>query len=140
MVQDILSESRRQRDEATKNILRANDRLPERMRDEGFEIEYDSELDYLRLTIGEPRESLAISLKDGVFQSLLLYDPATYFVLGFEVPFFKEKLQRDPPKGDFLWSLAELLEKSGDGTRIRIPSGKESARIERAFRDLVRAF
>jgi hypothetical protein len=86
MVQDALSSSQENRALIIRRILAANPNLTERIQAEGLEIDYSPEDDYLRITVGEPRESLSIGLH-GVLKAVFLYDPETFEITALEAPF-----------------------------------------------------
>jgi hypothetical protein len=53
----------------------------------GFSVEYNRDNDYLYITIGEPREGMALTFDEVV----AIADPDTLEILGLEVPFFMER-------------------------------------------------
>jgi hypothetical protein len=136
MVQEALNESRRHKEAVLPEIMAGFSRLQDRVRAEGLEVKYSPDEDYLRITIGKPRESVAVSLRDGLY-FVLLYDPDTFETNAFEVPFFTERLEKAQPKADFWRLIAELLDRMGP--HVYIPPLEETKRAERALRDLVLA-
>lgn len=125
----------REHSEIGSRIAHAN-AMPSPHPDEGMGIEYDSELDYLRIRLGSHRESLAFDLEDSA-RSILLYDPETYRIVGFEVPSFKAKINSGQLREEFWKMVAGLVEQYGD--TIYVASAETSERAGRAFRELVPA-
>jgi hypothetical protein len=138
VVQDALSSSRENRSAITSRIFAANANLAERHQAEGLEIDYSSEDDYLRITIGEPRESLSIGLQDSL-KAIVLYDPDTFEITALEVPFFMERLSKAGSTPEFWLLVAELIKKRSSAAAVYIPAARESRRTGEAFRDLMLA-
>jgi hypothetical protein len=103
------------------------------LRETGLEIAYERPEDHLYLTFGAPAEALSIPTEDAM-DSVLLYDPETYDVRGFEVLFFMEKITRGQSTSDFWNLVADLINSHGD--TVYIPAGREVARAEEALRDV----
>jgi len=134
MADDILKDNEKLRSAILERISSTAAGFPERALNEGLEIVYAREIDHLYVTVGSPRESLSIPA-DGPMHSVVLYDPATFEITGFEVPFFMEKLDKEPRRIAAFWQfVAELIRSHGD--TVYIPGHLETERAERAFRDL----
>jgi hypothetical protein len=136
MAQDAMNESRRIKTELSQKVLRANADLADRMDREGLDIEYSTEDDYLRVTIGQARPSIGISWPDEIY-SIAMVDPDSHLINAVEAPFFMETLGDKEPKKE-LWAMIVRLIKAGR-TSVYIPPREERERTERAFQGLVRA-
>jgi len=60
----------------------------------GILIEYERERDHLYMTLGEPREGMALT----VGHLVVLADPETLEFIGFEIPDFKKAVETDALK------------------------------------------
>lgn len=129
MVQDALDNSKRH----TAEILARVREDGKRADDEGLELHYSPEDDYLTVTVGEPRES--VSIPAGVVY--ILVDPDSGKINALEVPFFVENFKSGKVEGDF-WEIAYRLVEAGHST-VYIPAKKEQERAGTAFKDLVPA-
>jgi hypothetical protein len=135
MVQDALNESRRIKAELTQKIAAANKAtLAQRVRSEGMEIEYSSDEDYLRISVGPPRVSVSLTLPDDIY-AVVLFDPDTYKINAVEVPFFMERIEETQSKVEF-WKMFVDFIKDGR-TSVYIPPLNQFERTERAFEELV---
>ena len=137
MVEEALKRSRRIAKKERKLLLLANTNLAERIDEEGMEVAYSSEDDYLRITIGVPKPSIEISWPEDHPYNVVLYDPDTYQINAFEAPFFVEKLGGKEPEHE-LWRFALKLIQQGR-TIVYIPPRAERERAEQAVQDLVPA-
>jgi hypothetical protein len=128
----FVESNRKARKEIKKRLFGAAtaDRLIGRLTRRGIVISYDRPSDYLYISLGKRRESVSIGTDDSL-QSLVLYDPATYEPLGFEVPFFLEKLSQVGTAGPFWTFVAELIQEHGD--TVYVPAKDETERAERAL-------
>ena len=136
MAEDAMTESRRVRAELSRKVLLANADLADRMEQEGLDIEYSVEDDYLRLTIGPAKPSIAITWPDEIY-SVAMIDPDSHLISALEAPFFMESLGNREPKQE-LWAMIIGLIKAGH-TSVYIPPREDRERTERAFQGLVRS-
>ena len=134
MVQDALNESKQIKAELSRKVLHANSDLAARMEAEGILIEYSTEKDYLRITIGKPRASIGLAWPDEMY-SVVLFDPDSYEIQALEAPFFLETLGNKKPKKEF-WEVVMGLIKEGR-TSVYIPPRAERERTEQAMQNLV---
>jgi len=107
--------------------------IRERVREEGMEVAYDREDDHLYITIGAPRECLSIST-GGDLDVIVLYEPETYEVRGFEVLFFKEKVKKAKPRQEFWLLVTDFIDRHHE--TVYIPAASETERAEKAFGEL----
>jgi hypothetical protein len=138
MAQDALEESKRYRAQMDAK-LQGRASLARKMREQGIEIAYLPENDYLTITIGSPRESVSLSMGGGIY---FLVEPDSGEINAIEVPFFREMYVRGPLKGGEFWDLVYELTEAGRN-EVLIPARGEQERteraIERAVEDLVPA-
>ncbi|HLG12884.1 MAG TPA: hypothetical protein VI876_14090 [Dehalococcoidia bacterium] len=131
MVQDALDDSKRHTEEILERVRQTRESTPRK--DEGLEIHYSPEDDFLTATQGKPRPS--VSLRAGAIY--LLVDPDSGEVNALEVPFFLEAWREGKLKGAF-WDIAYRLVEAGHYS-IYIPPKQEQERAGRAFQDLIPA-
>jgi hypothetical protein len=99
-------------------------------------IEYSPQDDYLRVTIGQPQESVAIAWPDEIY-SVALVDPDSHLINAVEAPFFMEAIAQKATGSEFWGMIADLI-RSGH-TDVYIPPREERERTERALQGLVNA-
>jgi hypothetical protein len=134
MVENLLSNNEQLTAEIKARLARIPpSQIREHVRAEGMEVSYDREADHLYITIGSPRESLSISA-GGELDPVVLYDPDTFEVRGFEVLFFKEKVGKSRPRQEFWLLIADFIERHQD--TVYIPAASESERTEKAIGEL----
>lgn len=107
-----------------------------RIRAEGATLTYARDTDHLYVVIGEAGESLAIPAEDEL-DSLILYDPDTYEVRGFEFPLFMRKFSGLEPGAQGYRVFAELITAGLDN--VYIPPRESSEEAEAALEDLALA-
>ena len=134
MVREALEESRRITAEIMRKLPHANRNLVARIEAEGMEISYSKDADYLRITIGAPQESVAVSWKDQVYK-VVYYDPDTYQIKAFESPFFLEQLGGEEPKQE-LWRFVLKLIEQGKTTVYILPRAEREL-AEQGLQDLI---
>jgi hypothetical protein len=134
MAERALNESRRYREQVAPKVAAANEDMGQRMKAAGMEIEYVPDEDHLYVTIGSPRSSEAIPLGDGT-RAVLLVDPETYEITGFEAPFFMEDLQRLQDQPEFFRLVADMIRRGGN--HIYVPPAAEAEKAEEAMRALI---
>lgn len=106
-------------------FLRVNADFRGAMERLGVSVSYTSEHDHLYVTLGEPREGMAIFSGSVV----LIVDPDTAELLGVEVPGF-ERAVESGAVGDEWALLASLIE---DKTEIRVPPVQDEHDIKRVL-------
>jgi hypothetical protein len=136
MAEHALNESERYTVALLKRIKASNRNLEQRMRAEGMEIDYSPEDDYLRVTIGRLRSCESVP-QDDAMGSVFLVEPETAEIAAVEVPFFRERLRRVSPSGDFWRLIASLIERGHN--YVYIPPTAEAEATERALGNLVSA-
>jgi hypothetical protein len=135
MAEKALSESQRYKTEVGERVRNANKDLGDRLRTEGYEIDYSPDEDYLRVIFGVPDISETLSAIDGEMYVVFLIDPDSYLLNGVEVPNFM-KTYRSSKRVKVFWSLtAELIE--SHGPRIYVAAEAETERAGRAVGDLI---
>lgn len=107
-----------------------------RLESAGMEIDYQDSIDFLRISVGDPREALELPLEDGT-SAVFMYDPETYEIVGLEVPSFNEGRAKGLYTGEFWELVAGLIERHGP--TIYVPGSREMERAGKAFQDLVNA-
>jgi hypothetical protein len=138
MVQDALNASKQQGIDISKRISESNADIADRLQSDGLEIDYSSEDDFLRVTIGKPRPSLSIGLRDEL-RSIVLYDPDTFEVTAVEVPFFMERVSNAASLPEIWRLIAGLVKKRASAASVYVPAVRETKRTIEAFRELVLA-
>jgi hypothetical protein len=138
VVQDALNSSNQQKKDISKRILDANADIAERVQADGLEIDYSSEDDFLRVTVGEPRPSLSAGLRDDL-RSIVLYDPDTFEITAVEVPFFMERVSHASSVPEIWRLISELVKKRSSAATVFVPAARETKHTIEAFRDLVLA-
>lgn len=92
---DKLKKSARNEAEAlTARFLQVNADMSSMIEREGVLIEYERDRDHLYVTLGEPREGMALT----VGHLVVLADPETLEFIGFEIPDFKKAVETDALK------------------------------------------
>jgi hypothetical protein len=132
VAENIFELSDRNREEIASRIAKANGGD----QDDGMEIAYDLAMDYLRISIGQSRQSLAFDLENGS-GAIVLYDPESYLIVGLELPLFMAKVRSGVLHGEFWTIIADAVHEHGPNLYF---AGKaDSERAGRAFRELVPA-
>jgi hypothetical protein len=131
MAENIFELSDQNRTEIASRIAAANEDNPGV---DGMELNYDAGLDYLRISIGRRRTSLALDLEDRA-GAILLYDPDTYAISGLEVPSFMAKVTKGRLREDFWKFIASAIREHG--STIYFAGRADSERAGRAIRELV---
>ena len=120
-------------DEVRAKVASAMRQLPERVHRDGLEVVYARESDHLYVAFGPPSVTLSIPAENPI-DSIVLYDPDSYEVLGIEVPAFMEKYRKGVQE-EFWHIIASHIKSHRDN--VYIPGGQESQRTENAVGDLV---
>ncbi len=88
----------------------------------GMLVEYDSDRDHLYVTLGEPREGMALFTENIVFMA----DPVTLELVGFEILDFKNKLAEGK-----LTEWGQMASLFDSHPVVYIPSGEQAEQAQR---------
>jgi hypothetical protein len=133
MAENLISENRTIRDQIRRRIITSGKSVVDRVRNEGLRIDYARDEDHLYVMLGVPTLTLSIPLEDEL-DGMVLYDPDTCEIRGFEILFFMEKMERYKPKAKFWQLVVDFIHEHGDN--VYIPANLEREEVERAFREV----
>jgi len=132
MAQEALDDSTRKMAAITAK-MRSAEKPGARILEEGLELYYSRDDDYLTATIGAPKPS--VSIPAGPIY--LLVDPDSGQINALEVPFFLEVWQEGRLRGP-LWEIAHRLVEAGHST-VYIPPQRDLEEAAEAAQDLIPA-
>ena len=115
--QEFMNKNRQEQDEIKRKLAAKNPDIEPLLAQHGFTIEYDRDNDYLYMTIGNPREGMAVH----VMEFVAMADPDTLELVGLEIPFFMEKI-RDKKLGNGWVHIATWVGRLGS---LFVPPAKE---------------
>ena len=120
------------RQEIRSRIASSAGAMLQRVERDGMELTYAKDIDHLYVMIGEPAPSLSFPLEDAM-DSILLYDPETYEIRGWEFPSFRQNYPRVKGTNASLDLFARLTAHSDN---VYIPGGVEQEQAEQALSEL----
>jgi len=127
-----MDEAERIRESIREQISLSIDSMVRRVEGEGMEISYARDIDHLYVIIGRPAPTLSFPLEDDL-DSLVLYDPETFEIRGWEFPEFQLNHEKVKGTNASLDLFARLIEHSDT---IYIPGGLEMKQTEQALNQL----
>ena len=138
MASELIKDSKLQTAALISQVRAVNGDLNLRAEAEGIEINYSREDDYLRVQIGKPRESVALTTHDGPLYVAVLVEPDSAKISALEVPFFLElatKMRKNSRHYDF-WKMIEDIVRASDEVTAYIPPRQTWERAGRALAEL----